>query len=504
LATLLALPACTVRPLYAPAGSEAGPQADLPAISIAEPVSRVEQVFRNTLVFALRGGAAVEAPRYQLAFRLTIREREIAVERDSGTPNAYQLSGDAAFLLKDMATGASLFGANVTATSSYTRSSQNFANLRARRDAEERLAETLAQFAQARWRPISPPAEWSRSALAKRTGIALLRLTACGCSWSTERPRRGDERARQVERVAVLRGGGGVSRFGSDEISRDPSRVSDEVFSAQLFGGEPVIAIRVLDGRHNVIGALQPVLDNPPQSAWVVVEAGELKKDSALLRAFLTSAASVAVPTYHLEGRELVSFIQSAASEAGMRVDPDAMELLTEHLGGDRLAARAELDKLFLYVGESGPVSAESVEAIVGDTSEVRSDHIIDAALLGEAEALESGLDSLRAEGGSAVSLASTTLRHLVQLWTMRIAVDAGSPLSSALERARPPVFPRRRGAVEATLRRWPADDLAEARRDIDAAVLSTRLQPNLEMAIVSHSLHALARQAQRLVRNAP
>lgn len=150
LAALLALTACTVRPLYAPAGGETGPQADLPAISIAEPVSRVEQVFRNALVFSLRGGAEAEAPRYQLAFRLTIREQEIAVERDSGTPNAYQLSGNVAFLLKDMASGASLFGANVTATSSYTRSSQNFANLRARRDAEERLAETLAQFAQAR------------------------------------------------------------------------------------------------------------------------------------------------------------------------------------------------------------------------------------------------------------------------------------------------------------------------------------------------------------------
>jgi LPS-assembly lipoprotein len=147
---LLVLPACTVRPLYAPAAGELGPQGDLPAISIAEPLSRVEQVFRNALVFALRGGAEAETPRYQLTFRLTIREREVAVERDSGTPNAYQLSGDVAFLLKDAASGASLFGANVSATSSYTRSSQNLANLRARRDAEERLAETLAQFAQAR------------------------------------------------------------------------------------------------------------------------------------------------------------------------------------------------------------------------------------------------------------------------------------------------------------------------------------------------------------------
>jgi DNA polymerase-3 subunit delta len=312
------------------------------------------------------------------------------------------------------------------------------------------------------------------------------------------------ERARQVERVATLRGGGGVNRFGSDEISGDPARIADEAFSAQLFGGEPVISLRVLDGRHNVLGALQPILDNPPQSAWVVVEAGELKKDSALLRAFSASSAAASVPTYHLEGRELVSFIQSAASEAGLTIEPAAMELLVEQMGGDRLAARGELDKLFLYVGEGGLVSAAAVDAVVGNTSEVRTDHIIDLALLGDAEALEAGLNRLRSEGGSASSLAAQMLRHLIQLWAMRIAMEAGSSVSLALERARPPIFPRRREVVEITLRSWPATDLAHARQSFDAAVLATRLQPGLELAVVSQALHVLSEQARQLVRSAP
>jgi len=149
LAALL-LAACQVRPLYAPAAGEAGPQADLPAIAVDEPISREEQVFRNALLFALRGGEAGESPRYGLVYRLTLRENEIAVERETGTPNAYQLSGGLSFLVKELATGTSIFGANVTAVGSYNRSSQNFANIRARRDAEDRLAETLAQLVQAR------------------------------------------------------------------------------------------------------------------------------------------------------------------------------------------------------------------------------------------------------------------------------------------------------------------------------------------------------------------
>ena len=146
----LALTGCQVRPLYGTSASQVGPQAELPAIAVDPPATRLEQVFRNELLFGLRGGDAGQAPRYQLVYRLTVRENEIAIERGTGTPNAYQLTGGASFLVKETEGGASVFGASVTTADSYTRSSQNFANIRARRDAEDRLAVSLATLTQAR------------------------------------------------------------------------------------------------------------------------------------------------------------------------------------------------------------------------------------------------------------------------------------------------------------------------------------------------------------------
>lgn len=151
LATLVALGGCTVRPLYATTpGGEAGPQSDLPAIDVQTPSTRVEQVFRNNLLFGLTGGADAPDARFGLVYRLTLHEQEVAVERGTGTPNLYQLTGGVSFLLKDVASGESLFGASVTSLDTYTRSSQNFANIRAQRDAEDRLAKQLAQLTQAR------------------------------------------------------------------------------------------------------------------------------------------------------------------------------------------------------------------------------------------------------------------------------------------------------------------------------------------------------------------
>jgi LPS-assembly lipoprotein len=150
LALAAGLSGCTVRPLYSTGAVEASPQADLPAIDVEDPATRPEQVFRNTLLFALRNGGDAADARYGLIYRMTIREQEIAIERGTGTPNAYQLTGGVSFLLKDVATGTSIFGASVTSVDSFTRSSQNFSNMRARRDAEDRLAKQLAELTQAR------------------------------------------------------------------------------------------------------------------------------------------------------------------------------------------------------------------------------------------------------------------------------------------------------------------------------------------------------------------
>jgi DNA polymerase-3 subunit delta len=308
------------------------------------------------------------------------------------------------------------------------------------------------------------------------------------------------ERARRLEQIALKRGGGeAVLRFGSDQISADPGRIADEAYSASLFGGEPVISLRILDGRHNVIGALEPLIERPPDAAWVIVEAGELQTTNALRKGFEACPRGAAVPVYQAEGAGLVSLIRAAATEAGVVIEPAALELLAASLGGDRLATRGELEKLFLYVGERGPVTLADVEAIVGNAAELRTDELIDAALSGDSEGLESALDRLRAEGGSPVGLASLALRHLMHLESLRGSVDAGISAGAAVERSRPPFFSTRRNAVMGQIERWPSAELSAARRRMADAIMTTRLISGLEGAAVSQALHETALQARRL-----
>jgi DNA polymerase-3 subunit delta len=307
-----------------------------------------------------------------------------------------------------------------------------------------------------------------------------------------------------LEQLALKRGRGeAVLRIGSDELSNEPGRVADEANSASLFGGEPVIALRVLDGRHNVAGALQPLFDRPPDAAWLVVEAGDLNTTNPIRKAFEASKVAVTLPTYELEGAGLEKFIRNAAKDQGFSIDDAALDLLAQNLGGDRLAVRGELEKLFLYARDTKAIGVADVEAIVGDTTGAETDALIDSALLGDSEGLELGLGRLRAESGSFVSLASAALRHLLQLQSLRAAMDTGVGAGAVLSSARPPVFSRRRSTIESELERWPSENLRQARQQIDQAIYLTRLQPTIEESAISDSFHKLALMARKLKRDA-
>ncbi|HEX2258071.1 MAG TPA: LPS assembly lipoprotein LptE [Afifellaceae bacterium] len=149
-AVALALAGCQVRPLYAPGPDGVSVASVLPAIDIAPPQTRPEQEFRNALLFRLRGGQEGAPPQYRLEFGIRLAERSVSIEQITGTPAAYQVVGNVSIVLRDGAGGRVLLRDRASALASYDRSTQEFANVRARQDAERRVAETLAEIVAAK------------------------------------------------------------------------------------------------------------------------------------------------------------------------------------------------------------------------------------------------------------------------------------------------------------------------------------------------------------------
>jgi DNA polymerase-3 subunit delta len=121
-------------------------------------------------------------------------------------------------------------------------------------------------------------------------------------------------------------------RMEGDELSGDTGRLADEVNTIGLFGGRRAIWVKA--GARNLVPAFEGVMDTTPRDAIVVVEAGALKKDSALRKIFERQKHAAAIECAHDTPEQLRHIIEQKAKDSGLSIDRETAELLSHSLGG--------------------------------------------------------------------------------------------------------------------------------------------------------------------------
>lgn len=155
LAALSGLAGCTVQPLYssAPGATISPAQAALASVDVKPVRSRVGQQVRNELLFLLHGSVEPDrAPAY--IAELAISESDSAVFSTPAPDGVTQLTSQrltlrATLTLTDASDGTVIARQNRNAVASYEETRQQFANRRAKLDAENRAARELAAQLQA-------------------------------------------------------------------------------------------------------------------------------------------------------------------------------------------------------------------------------------------------------------------------------------------------------------------------------------------------------------------
>jgi len=238
------------------------------------------------------------------------------------------------------------------------------------------------------------------------------------------------------------------------DIVSDPNRLADEALQIAMFGDRRTVWVRNA-GSANLSPAVDPLLADPPRDSVVVIEAGDLKKSSALRRRFESDPGAVAIACYADAAADLDRLMDEEAARAGTTIDRDARQALHALLGADRLASRSEVVKLCLYAHGQAAITIDDVRAVVGDASAIAIDELIDTVFLGDLDGIVTSLNRLIAGGMTPSGIATVALRHVQMLHRARIEVDAGSSADSVVARAKPPIFFRRRALIARALGRW-------------------------------------------------
>src|SRR4029453_11078434 len=106
----------------------------------------------------------------------------------------------------------------------------------------------------------------------------------------------------------------------------EPGRVLDEVNALGLFGGDRLIWIRGAANEKALIDSLHEIAANPPESSFLIIEAGDVKKTSGLRKAAEGARTVVAIPCYADDARALNALIDAELAVENLRISPTARQ----------------------------------------------------------------------------------------------------------------------------------------------------------------------------------
>ena len=263
-----------------------------------------------------------------------------------------------------------------------------------------------------------------------------------------------------------------------------------------MFGGRPVILVK--QGPQLTPALFEDLFDGPSLAAYLVVEAGNLKKDAKIRQIFEKAKNAAAIVCYAPDSRSLQQLIREELQAAGLRIDAEALQHLTQHLGADWAVSRSEIAKLMLYAAGEERITVEHVEAVVGDTSAHAFDAAITAAMTGNVGAALGHVDGLAAAGTPGVVFLNLLSGHLQKLHAILGAMDRGESFDAASGRLRPPLHFRQKDTIKAQISKWRLNDVVAAIAALHETVRQTRLKPHLEHELVSDVVIRLAARQPR------
>lgn len=288
-------------------------------------------------------------------------------------------------------------------------------------------------------------------------------------------------------------------RLEASDISSDPGRLFDEANSTGLFGGEKLIWIKGAGADKVLSEAVSGLAENPPSSAWVIIEAGDLKKGANLRKAAESASAAMAIPCYADDAKSLNLLIDEELSTSGLRITADGRRALQECLGGDRIASRNEIRKLVLYARDDGLIDESHVAAIVGDASAISADDAVDAVLKGDLVGFHHAIQKVVASKTPVFLVLQGCLRQLQLLDLMRTEIDGRrASVQDAVNAHGRHLHFRRKPIVEGALRNLSAQAISTEMNRLQAAVLQSRQRASLEDTIAMQALLATTLVAGR------
>ncbi|MDG2421032.1 MAG: DNA polymerase III subunit delta [Gammaproteobacteria bacterium] len=245
-----------------------------------------------------------------------------------------------------------------------------------------------------------------------------------------------------------------------------------------LFSEKKVFDLRIHSAKLNQDGkdAIETFRDRNSPDLVLLIRSPKLESahlNSKWLKTHLPYIALVQI--WPVNRKDIKNWLSQRLIKEGINADRDALQLLSDKIEGNLLAAVQEIEKLKLLSNTQGKpitLNARTTMQVIADNSRYNVYNLVDSALLGESARCLKILTSLKGEGIYPLIILGAITRELRSLLHLMEQKEQGKSINAIIQSNR--VWFNRKEPIAAALKRCNTKDswkmLSRARK-IDQAL---------------------------------
>jgi DNA polymerase III delta subunit len=242
-----------------------------------------------------------------------------------------------------------------------------------------------------------------------------------------------------------------------NELRQDKSLLSQEFFSTSFFGEQTLITLRLLERENDYAKCLEGLLNEKSVGTsdnYILMTAGDLEKNSSLLKIIEKSDNATAVVCYEEVNWNMGGFISSELKKYNFIFNGEVVSYLANNIGKNKLIVENEIVKIDCYKDSDRKLTLEDVKKTTRDLASFDINDLVNAFCSFNKKETFRLLDKFYREKNSFVILSRAMINYFLQLQKMKHYADnEGNSIDEVMEMER--VFWKQKDAVKSHLNRW-------------------------------------------------
>jgi DNA polymerase-3 subunit delta len=295
-----------------------------------------------------------------------------------------------------------------------------------------------------------------------------------------------------------------VAQLTDGDLDGDGGRLEAELAAQSLMGGRRLVRLRFSTEKASLDKLAAEALTrhadgelNP--DAFLIVEAGNLGRDSALRKAAEKAAGAAAIPCYEDEPGDVARQVREALARDNISLSSEALAMFVARMPKERGVARQEIERLALYLGPGSGTQATpaDLEPFLGVEPEASLADAAADAFGGRIADAQAGMRRAAQEGEAGPAAVRAMGMHLGRLRRALTLAKNGAGLQEAAKAAG--VFWKQEREFLRQARTWTLDELDRIQPEILNADRLCKTAGSPDQLIAERLALAVAGRARRL-----